>query len=392
MNIKRKILLILVCLLFYFFIIDSKLTNKITASEIIQNKFPYYFVGEKYKLNTIKFNKYEDEKIMLKISDNNKAIISGGYLIMKSKGRECLNIYTKNNNSSFCFNIYENPYEIIENIRTLKMNFNSTKQLDFNGKENLIMNLSYKSNNPQIIQVNNKGTLTAKLPGKAIITVTGINNKIIKIKVISTPINGLINNNTLKLHNADKFKNLMIVAHPDDETLWGGANLYKDIYFVVCLTNGHNYQRASDFHKLLNFTKNEGIILDYPDLQDYVQDKWIEVKESIIKDLSTIINYNNWDKIVTHGPEGTTGHMHHKKISAYVTMIARKKNILKNLYYFGKVYKKGKIPKNFPRITKTELKYKMQEVSIYKSKAREINKHWFHMIPYENWNPASKEK
>ena len=392
MNIKRKILLILVCLLFYFFIIDSKLTNKITASEIIQNKFPYYFVGEKYKLNTIKFNNYDDEKIMLKISDNNKAIISGGYLIMKSKGRECLNIYTKNNNSSFCFNIYENPNKIVENIRTLKMNFNSTKQLNFSGKENLIMNLSYKSNNPQIIQVNNKGILRAKLPGKAIITVTGINNKIIKIKVISTPINGLINNNTLKLHNADKYKNLMIVAHPDDETLWGGANLYKDIYFVVCLTNGHNYQRASDFHKLLNFTKNEGIILDYPDLQDYVQDKWIEVKESIIKDLSTIINYNNWDKIVTHGPEGTTGHMHHKKISSYVTMIARKKNILKNLYYFGKVYKKGTIPKNFPRISKTELKYKMQEVSIYKSKAREINKHWFHMIPYENWKPASKEK
>ena len=124
----------------------------------------------------------------------------------------------------------------------------------------------------------------------------------------------------------------MIVAHPDDETLWGGANLYKDEYFVVCLTNGYNYKRANDFRKILNFTKNKGIILDYPDLQDSIRDNWSEVKIGILKDLSTILKYNHWDKIVTHGPDGTTGHYHHKKTCEYVTFITRKLKLFNNLY------------------------------------------------------------
>ena len=31
---------------------------------------------------------------------------------------------------------------------------------------------------------------------------------------------------------------LMIVAHPDDETLWGGAHIADGGYLVVCITNG----------------------------------------------------------------------------------------------------------------------------------------------------------
>ena len=380
MKYKKKIILILLCF-FYFFIKDNKSLNQIVISDIIQNKFLKYFVGEKYKITINKFPQYEGEKIKLNITDNNKSKISGEYLIMKSKGKDYLNIYTKNINSTFYFDIY-NKKIIVKNT-TLIIDYNTTKQLNFDGNE------SYKSNNPQIIQVNDKGILRAKLPGKAIITVTDLKNETVQIKVLSVPNNGLINNNTLKINNADQFKNVMIVAHPDDETLWGGANLYKDKYFVVCLTNGYNHQRSKEFRNILNFTNNRGIILDYPDLQDHAQDKWIESKEGIIKDLSTILNYNHWDKIVTHGPEGTTGHIHHKKISEYVTKIARKKNILKNLYYFGKVHKKGKIPKNLHRITKTELKYKIDEISFYKSRTREIKKHWFHMIPYENWKLAS---
>lgn len=380
MKYKKKIILILLCF-FYFFIKDNKSLNQIVISDIIQNKFLKYFVGEKYKITINKFPQYEGEKIKLNITDNNKSKISGEYLIMKSKGKDYLNIYTKNINSTFYFDIY-NKKIIVKNT-TLIIDYNTTKQLNFDGNE------SYKSNNPQIIQVNDKGILRAKLPGKAIITVTDLKNETVQIKVLSVPNNGLINNNTLKINNADQFKNVMIVAHPDDETLWGGANLYKDKYFVVCLTNGYNHQRSKEFRNTLNFTNNRGIILDYPDLQDHAQDKWIESKEGIIKDLSTILNYNHWDKIVTHGPEGTTGHIHHKKISEYVTKIARKKNILKNLYYFGKVHKKGKIPKNLHRITKTELKYKLDEISFYKSRTREIKKHWFHMIPYENWKLAS---
>ena len=251
------------------------------------------------------------------------------------------------------------------------------------------LNITYKSNHPQIIKVNNKGIVSALRPGKAIITINGYSNRINIIRVLSVPSNGLISNYTLKINNAEKFKNLMIVAHPDDETLWGGANLYKDEYFVVCLTNGYNYKRANDFRKILNFTKNKGIILDYPDLQDSIRDNWSEVKIGILKDLSTILKYNHWDKIVTHGPDGTTGHYHHKKTCEYVTFITRKLKLFNNLYYFGKFYKKNEIPKDLSRISNKELRSKLQEISFYKSVKKEINKLWFHMIPYENWILAS---
>ena len=39
---------------------------------------------------------------------------------------------------------------------------------------------------------------------------------------------------------------LMIVAHPDDETIWGGSHLLKGHYLVVCLTNGNNEKRKKE--------------------------------------------------------------------------------------------------------------------------------------------------
>ena len=159
--------------------------------------------------------------------------------------------------------------------------------------------------------------------------------------------NGFINNYTLDMKNASQYENVMIVAHPDDESLWGGANLFKDSYFVVCLTNAYDSARSSDFKEILTYTNNSGIILSYPDIQDNIRDNWSEVKVGLLKDLSNIINYKNWKKIVTHGPDGTTGHIHHKKACEYVTNITKKYNKFNNLYYFGKYYSNNSTPKYF---------------------------------------------
>ncbi len=53
----------------------------------------------------------------------------------------------------------------------------------------------------------------------------------------------------------------MRVAHPDDEILWGGSNLFKDKYFVVCVTNAYRLPGANYFREILNFANNSGIIL-----------------------------------------------------------------------------------------------------------------------------------
>ena len=43
----------------------------------------------------------------------------------------------------------------------------------------------------------------------------------------------------------------MIVAHPDDETLWGGAHLKSGNWFVVCLTNHFTDVRKNEFKSVM---------------------------------------------------------------------------------------------------------------------------------------------
>ena len=53
---------------------------------------------------------------------------------------------------------------------------------------------------------------------------------------------------SLELSNVNK---VMIVAHPDDETIWGGAHLLKDDYLVICITNGNNDVRKEEYKNAL---------------------------------------------------------------------------------------------------------------------------------------------
>lgn len=71
---------------------------------------------------------------------------------------------------------------------------------------------------------------------------------------------------------------LMIVAHPDDETIWGGNHLLKGHYLVVCLTNGNNPTRRKEFMKIMKETHNQGLIFDYPDKTNGKRDSWVHVK------------------------------------------------------------------------------------------------------------------
>jgi len=353
-----------------------------------------YWVGGKYQILKKKYLENNDEKIYLKSLYNKTVELSNGFILMKSSGKECLNIYTKNKkiNTKICFNIYDIPKLSFKETNPIKLETYNSMQLHLDRRDYPKINIIYESNYPGIVKVNNEGLIFAERPGWAIITASDLNGKKTQIKVLATSNNGFISNYTLNNHNASQYKKLMIVAHPDDETLWGGGKLFKDRYFVVCLTNGYHSRRANEFKKLLQFTNNSGIILNYPDIQSHIKDNWSEVENGILKDLSKILNYQYWDKIVTHGLEGTTGHIHHKKTSYYVTIIAKKYNKYNNLYYFGKFYRKRNVPKNLARISNEELYYKRKEIKIYKSQLKCIYALWYHMIPYENWILASKWK
>ena len=250
-NFNKKIILLLLFseIIIYF---DHEIFQdsfKIINASGFTERIHKYWVGEIYK---IVIKNFQLKKEIIKIfSENNKVEIFNDTIIMKTSGRECLITETKKNNFSKCFNIYNTPNLSFNEKSPFKLETNSIKQLNLNYYDYPLSRIKYMSNHPKIINVDKEGKITAIRPGNAIITAFGLDNKNSTIKVISMANNGFLNNFILDKHNASQYKKVMIVAHPDDETLWGGANLYKDNFFVVCITNAYNLKRSRDFRELI---------------------------------------------------------------------------------------------------------------------------------------------
>ena len=113
-----------------------------------------------------------------------------------------------------------------------------------------------------------------------------------------------------------KVNKLMIVAHPDDELVFGGAELikYGEQYKVVCISYKNDKIRSKEFQnvmKQLNISNYE--MWDFKDsLQDYVNtlDENISYEHKSFTNLLT----RKWEKIVTHNPIGEYGHPKHKSL------------------------------------------------------------------------------
>lgn len=185
--------------------------------------------------------------------------------------------------------------------------------------------------------------------------------------------------------NFSNYQNIMIVAHPDDETIWGGVHLLQDDYLVICLTNKNNHTRAKEFYKVMNQSHNTGIILDYPDKTNGRRNNWKKVYHEIEADLNYILSNHSFSTIVTHNPKGEYGHEHHKMTSSIVTCIVKDLNITNSLNYFGRYYKKSSPILPLKHIYDDNLlKQKNQLISNYSSQKNVCN-NLSHMFPYENW-------
>lgn len=190
-------------------------------------------------------------------------------------------------------------------------------------------------------------------------------------------------------------RKLMIVAHPDDEILWGGGHLMDGDYFVVCITNGRNAARKKEFQQVLEASGNRGIILDYPDKVLGLRDDWSSVRDGIVSDLKLIMDVNNWETIVTHNPKGEYGHSHHKMTNEIVTAIFKNQpeNLETELWYFGNYYKADKITEAMAElepISNKQLEYKENLEKIYESQRETIEK-FSHMNKYEMWTEYVEE-
>lgn len=183
-----------------------------------------------------------------------------------------------------------------------------------------------------------------------------------------------------------KIDNVILVAHPDDEVLWGGNHLLNGNYLVVCMTNGNNKTRVNEFHKTMKKTGDVGVMLKYPDLVGEIRSDWGKDKEKMINDIKYILNLKKWKTIVTHNPEGEYGHIQHKMLSYLVTNECIKEGLTENLQYFERYYKRNEIRLYgiMPTLTPKQIN-KKRNVIMDDYKSRAAVKMFEHMIPYEQF-------
>ena len=191
-------------------------------------------------------------------------------------------------------------------------------------------------------------------------------------------------NGLLRFHDWKNVDNLMIVAHPDDETLWGSEELINTKYLVVCITCGTNKKREKEIEQALKISKDRLIVLGKPDKVKGKRSDWKKYKKQIELELNYVMKKKNWNNIVTHNPEGEYGHIHHKMTNKLVTKVYNK-NHNGTLKYFGKYYSKKRIDQNkgAREIPEDIYDKKMEMIDVYKSQSF-IKSMFNQMNKYEN--------
>lgn len=195
-----------------------------------------------------------------------------------------------------------------------------------------------------------------------------------------------LRNFDVDLENIDK---VMIVAHPDDDMIWGGSHLIDDNYLVVCITCGAREDRVLEFKNVMNATGSKYIMLDYPDKTNGERDNWDTVYSDITKDIERILAMKDWKLIVTHNENGEYGHIHHKMTHSIVKSVYESNYLDKdNLYFFGKYYKADKIDEvkdNLEEISEKNYNQKNEIIYKYYTSQKSVADGLSHMFRYENW-------
>ncbi len=122
----------------------------------------------------------------------------------------------------------------------------------------------------------------------------------------------------------------IIVAHPDDETLWAGGTIMSHPawdFFVVCLCRKSDPDRAPKFFKALHILKANGQMGDLDDSPEQTPLNADLLNETILK----LLPDNYFDLIITHNPFGEyTRHFRHEETGKAVIKLWETGKLLTN--------------------------------------------------------------
>ena len=105
----------------------------------------------------------------------------------------------------------------------------------------------------------------------------------------------------------------MIVAHPDDETLWAGGSILSHPEwkcFIISLCRANDGNRSVKFYEVLKILKAEGIMGNLDDGPDQKPLDSKDIQNLILK----LMPSGTFDWIITHSPNGEyTRHLRHEE-------------------------------------------------------------------------------
>lgn len=110
----------------------------------------------------------------------------------------------------------------------------------------------------------------------------------------------------------------MIVAHPDDETLWGGGALDDCppwTWHIICCTEPRDTSRVEKFSEALSVLAATGQILPIEDSTEQMKDSDLS---AISQATESFARNNKVVEILTHGRRGEYGHPRHVELSKFV--------------------------------------------------------------------------
>lgn len=116
---------------------------------------------------------------------------------------------------------------------------------------------------------------------------------------------------------------VVVVAHPDDETIWAGGVLlgaHPDEAFVASLCRGSDPDRAPKFRRVLEELQAVGAMGDMDDSPEQLPLAGVTVRGAV----KSLLPARNWDLLITHGPRGEyTRHRRHEEVSCAVADLWR---------------------------------------------------------------------
>jgi len=136
--------------------------------------------------------------------------------------------------------------------------------------------------------------------------------------------------------NNESKKVAIVVAHPDDETLWAGGTILSHPnweLFVVSLCRANDSDRAPKFYEVLQLYGAQGLM---GNLDDEPEQKPLAAAE-VQKQILSLLPIEDFDFVITHNPLGEyTRHKRHEEIGkAVITLWEEGKIATNTLWLFA---------------------------------------------------------